>query len=220
MTVAIKFCGLSRPTDTLCAAGLGANYVGVVFAESPRRVTVETALAVRETLGDELDRPQLVGVFGGDDPERIVTAARMARLDVIQLHADPDAEAVHRIRQGFAGEVWAAVRVSNLLPENFAAISAAADAVLLDRLSADALGGSSRQFDWVRIANELRTRRGAARVVVGGGLTAENVSEAIRALSPDIVDVSSGVERAPGVKDQAKMRAFAEAVRASAVAQR
>jgi phosphoribosylanthranilate isomerase len=220
VTVAIKFCGVSQPTDALCASALGANYVGVVFAESPRRVTVETALAVRETLGAELDRPQLVGVFGGDDPERIVTTARSARLDVIQLHADPDAKGVRRIRQSFDGEVWAVVRVSDLLPENFDTISAAADAVLLDRLSADALGGSGRQFDWARIAKELRTRRRPARVAVGGGLTADNVSEAIRALSPDVVDVSSGVERSPGVKDQAKMRAFAEAVRASAVTQR
>jgi phosphoribosylanthranilate isomerase len=220
VTVAIKFCGLSHPTDAVCAAALRANYVGVVFAESPRQVTVEIALAVRETLGDELDRPQLVGVFGGDDPEKILTTARMARLDVIQLHGDPDAKDVSRIRGSFDGEVWAAVRVSERLPEDFEAISAAADAVLLDRLSADALGGSGRPFDWARIAEDLSTRRGAARVVVGGGLTPENVSEAIRALSPDIVDVSSGVERSPGVKDQAKMRAFAHAVRASAVAQR
>jgi phosphoribosylanthranilate isomerase len=220
VAVAIKFCGLSQPTDALCASALGADYVGVVFAESPRRVTVETALAVRETLGDGADRPHLVGVFGAGDPENIATTARVARLDVIQLHADPDAEDVRRIRQSFDGEVWAAVRVSDALPENFYAISAAADAVLLDRFSADALGGSGRRFDWARIASELRTRRGPARVVVGGGLTAENVSEAIRALSPDVVDVSSGVERAPGVKDQAKMRAFAEAVRASAVATR
>jgi len=220
VTVAIKFCGLSQPTDALCASALGAGYVGVVFAESPRRVTVETALAVRDALGDEPDRPQLVGVFGAGDPENIATTARVARLDVIQLHADPDAEDVRRIRQSFDGEVWAAVRVSYGLPENFYVISAAADAVLLDRFSADALGGSGRRFDWARIASELRKRRGPARVVVGGGLTTENVSDAIRTLSPDIVDVSSGVERAPGVKDQAKMRAFAEAVRASAVATR
>jgi phosphoribosylanthranilate isomerase len=218
VAVAIKFCGLSRPTDALCASALGADYVGVVFAESPRRVTVETALAVRETLGDGPDRPHLVGVFGGGDPETIATTGRTARLDVIQLHADPDAQDVRRVRQSFDGEVWAAVRVSDMLPENFDAISAAADAVLLDCFSTDALGGSGRRFDWARIATELRTRRRPARVVVGGGLTAENVSEAIRALSPDIVDVSSGVERAPGEKDQAKMRAFAEAVRTSAVA--
>ena len=189
-----------------------------MFAESPRRVTVETALAVHAALGDELHRPQLVGVFGADDPETILTTARAVRVDVIQLHADPEAKYVRRIRREFAGEVWAGVRVSHTLPENFAAILAAADAVVLDRLSTDVLGGSGRSFDWERIAQELRTKRGGGRVVLGGGLTPENVGDAIRVLSPDVVDVSSGVERSPGVKDPARMRAFAEAVRASAVA--
>ena len=210
MPVEVKFCGLTRDADTAVAASLGASYVGVIFAESPRRVDPRVATGV---LAPARGRAKAVGVFGKASLESIATVAADASLDVVQLHGDPSPGLVERVRPFFGGEVWAVIRIDGSdLPGESAALLSVADGVVLDTKVAGQLGGTGTSFDWSAVARTLDRRRVRARIVLAGGLTPENVAQAVRAIAPDIVDVSSGVESAPGVKDHARMRAFRDAV--------
>jgi phosphoribosylanthranilate isomerase len=211
VTVEIKFCGLTRAEDAEYAASLGAAYVGVIFAESPRRV--EPAAASRVIAGVR-GRASTVGVFGPATVETIATVASDVGLDVVQLHGDPSPGVVERVRPFFGGEIWAVVRIAGSeLPQDAAALLGVADAVVLDARIPGRLGGTGQAFDWDAIARTLDRRRVRARVVLAGGLNPENVVHAVRVVAPDVVDVSSGVESAPGIKDHARMRAFSDAVR-------
>ena len=135
-----------------------------------------------------------------------------AGLDVVQLHADPTAEAVAELRRRYDGLVWAVLRTSGTLASDRAAeLFAVADAVLLDAQVAGALGGTGHTLDWPALRAAVDRARGGGTLVLAGGLTPVNVAAAIAALAPDVVDVSSGVERSPGVKDHSRMRAFAQA---------
>jgi phosphoribosylanthranilate isomerase len=211
VAIEVKFCGLTRDADTTFAVSLGAAFVGVIFAESPRRLEPAAAMTV---LAPARGRARAVGVFGKTDVESVASVAADLALDVVQLHGDPSPGLVERVRPFFAGEVWAVIRVEGAeLPEGSAALLNVADAVVLDTKVTGQLGGSGKTFDWTAVARTLDQQRGRARIVLAGGLTAENVSQAVRAIAPDIVDVSSGVESAPGIKDHARMRAFRDAVR-------
>jgi phosphoribosylanthranilate isomerase len=209
--VEIKFCGLTRATDAEYATSLGADYVGVIFAESPRRVDPGAAAAV---LDGVRGRVRTVGVFGPATIETIAMIASELNLDIVQLHGDPSPDIVERMRPRFGGAVWAAVRIEgSTLPDNASGLLAVADAVVLDAKIAGQLGGTGRLFDWEAIAPTLERRGDRTRVVLAGGLSPENVARAVRIIAPDVVDVSSGVESAPGIKDHARMRAFRDAVR-------
>jgi len=209
--VDIKFCGLTRASDADYAASLGAAYVGVIFAGSPRRVTAAGAATV---VAPARGRARTVGVFGAASAAEVASIASDVGLDVVQLHGDPTPDLVERVRPVFAGEVWAVVRVAgDTLPDGGLALLSVADAVVLDAKIDGRLGGTGTSFDWDGVARSLDHHRGQSRVVLAGGLTPANVAQAIRVLAPDVVDVSSGVESAPGVKDHARMRAFSEAVR-------
>lgn len=209
MAVEIKFCGLTRPEDAAFAASLGATYVGVIFAGGPRNIDAERAAEVLAAAGAGVQR---VGVFGAVPAAEVAELARLAGLHVVQLHGDPNAEYVRRVRDESGARVWAVVRVSaGSLARSIAELDPAADAIVLDALVPGRLGGTGDSFDWQGAAAEGRPAR--ARLVVAGGLAAHNVGEAIRVLAPHVVDVSSGVESAPGIKDHERMRAFADAVR-------
>ena len=210
--VEVKFCGLTRAADALAAAELGAGYTGVIFAGGPRCLTLDQALHVLPAGVD----PKKVGVFGGKPPEEIARAAEILALDVVQLHADPDASAVEALRRLFGGRIWAAVRCAgDKLPDGVDGLFAAADAVLLDARVAGAMGGTGTALPWSALARAVERARGSAgRLVLAGGLTPENVGTAIRQMAPDVVDVSSGVEQSPGVKDHARMRQFVAAAHA------
>ena len=211
MPVEIKFCRMTRAADADYATSLGAAYVGVIFADSPRRLDPAASTAV---LAGVRGRASTVGVFGHAMVETIATAASDLGLDIVQLHGDPSPDIVDRIRSRFGGSVWAAVRIEGgVLPDNAAGLLAAADAVVLDAKVAGQLGGTGHAFDWDAIARTLERRRDRARVVLAGGLRPENVARAVLTIAPDVVDVSSGVESAPGIKDHARMRAFGDAVR-------
>lgn len=196
---------------------LGAAYVGMIFTRSPRQLQAAEA---RTLVAGTPIPPLRVGVFGSESVDWIVGVAREAELGVIQLHADPTPDHVRQIRAMFEGEVWAAVRVeSGELPGGLESLFEAADAVLLDARPGSAgnaaLGGTGTRFDWAAVAGAVRRARGAvagARLVLAGGLHSGNVAEAVRLLSPDVVDVSSGVERAPGIKDHDRMREFTMAL--------
>ena len=206
----IKFCGLTRVADVELAEDLGASYVGAVFAESPRRVTADHA----RLLFEGARRARRVGVFGDQSVNEIACAAVAARLDVVQLHCDPTPENASAVKAATGLETWAAIRIPNRLSENdLNSLISSADAVLFDTRVDSVLGGTGRVFDWGLLTNLLdRHRRDRMRIVLAGGLTPALVPGAIAAVRPDIVDVSSGVEAAPGVKDHDLMRAFAAAV--------
>jgi phosphoribosylanthranilate isomerase len=199
--VAIKFCGLTREEDVRRAAELGASYAGVIFAGGPRNRTTEQATALF-AYATSLRR---VGVIRCADHE-------LARE---RVRATPSDEEIARARETGA-EIWAVARIAGgVLHPEARRLFLLTDAVVLDTKAESGLGGTGRTFDWRGVAEELTTMTRRARLVVAGGLNPSNVAEAIRVLRPDVVDVSSGVESAPGVKDPDLMRRFVEAVRSA-----
>ena len=209
--VEIKFCGLTRRDDVRQAALLGARYLGVILTESPRQLDDPRA---RELLAPIPEPVKRVGVFGPETPERIAERAVAIGLHVVQLHGDPDAVTVARVRERWTGNVWAVQRLrGSEVPGSARELFAVADAVVLDAHSFDARGGTGIALPWKELRDRLPALRGGrARLVLAGGLTPENVGSAIDLLEPDVVDVSSGVESAPGIKDVQRMRAFRDAV--------
>jgi len=209
----VKFCGLTRAEDAREAMRLGAAYVGAIFAGGPRHVTPERA---REVFDAATGGPAAVGVFGADDVDAIAADAITAGVGVIQLHGDPRAADVRSMRKRFGGRVWAVARADgSMLPEWAEELFHEADAVLLDARVAGRLGGTGVKLEWGALADSVSSLRGRTPVVLAGGLNPENVAEAVRLIAPDVVDVSSGVESAPGIKDHAKMRAFFDAAQGS-----
>ena len=210
----IKFCGMTRPEDALQAVELGARYVGVVFAESPRQLTDDAARVVLERVPLNISR---VGVFGDVKPEQIAARAEKLGLDVVQLHGDPKPRTITRVRKNWQGRVWAVQRINGAdIPASASDLFDAADAIVLDSRVAGLLGGTGVALPWEELRDRIASiRTSRTRLVLAGGLTAENVGLAIRALKPDVVDVSSGVESSAGIKDHEKMRAFRDAVAAA-----
>jgi phosphoribosylanthranilate isomerase len=210
VTAEIKFCGLTRREDASFAVALGAQYVGAIFASGPRLLSAERAADVFTDVPRSVRR---VGVFANQREDAIARIARDAALDVIQLHGAFDVHRIEAVRRAFGGELWSVCRIAGSeLPANFADISAASDAVLLDAYVPGALGGTGVALPWMKLAAALNAVRGGARIVLAGGLRPENVADAIASLAPAVVDVSSGVESAPGIKDHERMRAFRDAV--------
>lgn len=204
----VKFCGLTRPEDAREGAALGAAYLGVVFAGGPRQLAAPAARAVLDGA-----RPaRRVGVFGLQSAGDIAAAAHSAALDVVQLHGASDAALIEALRRSFSGEIWRVVRLRGESPDDVLRDAGAlVDAVVIDARVDGTLGGSGVALDWERLAARLDRVGRPARLVLAGGLKPENVERAVGLVAPDVVDVSSGVEKAVGIKDHAKMRAFAVA---------
>jgi phosphoribosylanthranilate isomerase len=207
---AVKVCGLTRHEDAAAAARAGARYLGVVLAPGGKRTVAPGDGAV--IFGDL--PVQRVGVFVDATADALRRAAEAARLDVLQLHGDEPPELAAALRDaGFT--VWKALRprTGDELAAGIVHYSGAVDAILLDGWSAEARGGTGTAFPWREAAERLDELPAETMLVAAGGLRPENVAEAASILRPQVVDVSSGVERAPGVKDHAAIRAFVAAVR-------
>lgn len=207
----VKFCGLTRAIDAQVGGALGAAYLGVVFAGGPRQLDAASARLVLDGAGGDATARR-VGVFGAQTALEIAATAAAAALDVVQLHGASDAALVDAIRQRFDGEIWRVVRFP--VAASAATLRDAADgvdAVVVDALVDGALGGTGVAVDWERLAAALARDGRPARLVLAGGLRPENVARAVGLVAPDVVDVSSGVESSSGIKDHARMRAFAEA---------
>lgn len=201
---AVKICGLTRKADVELALELGAAYLGFNFAAgSPRRVAVETAAKIAPAGGRTARR---VGVFVDETADEIRRAIDAGSLDLLQFHRTVRAE---DFRYGIpvVGVVSVAGGGGAVRLPRFAK---RCHALLLDTLVAGRPGGTGRRFDWRRARNSARRLR--TPLWVAGGLSAENVGEAIRCLQPAAVDVASGVESSPGMKDRARLTAFFEAV--------
>ncbi len=207
----VKFCGLTSEIDATFAGVVGADYAGVIFAGGPRHLTPERAVGVLGATDPGVHR---VGVFGRDFREWIPRVVERVSLDVVQLHGDPTVADVRDARNLFDGIVWAAVRIAGSeVPPVAAELFGEADAVLVDAATGGRLGGTGTTVPWHAIAADLQRMRSGGMLILAGGLTASNVDEAIDKLDPDVVDVSSGIESAPGVKDHEQMTAFVHAVR-------
>lgn len=210
MTTRVKICGLSRPADVAACAAAGATYVGFVFFEkSPRHVTLDTAHALA------LDVPAGVAkvalTVNADDAALDALVERVP-LDLLQLHGSESPERVADIRARFGLPVMKAVGIAG--EGDLAALEDymhVADQILVDAKppkDADLPGGNGLAFDWRLIAG----RRWPVPWMLAGGLTPDNVAEAVRLTGANQVDVSSGVESAPGVKDADLIKRFCEAV--------
>ncbi|MFN2398335.1 MAG: hypothetical protein ABR543_06785 [Gemmatimonadaceae bacterium] len=229
----IKFCGLTREEDAKFARQCGARYAGVIFAAGPRAITPESAARVLDAMdsvaggrgrgrgrgrggGSDSDGIGRVGVFDVVSARLLGSVARKVSLDIVQLHGDPDPAAVAAARAEAGLPVWAVVRISGAeLPKGFSELAEAADAVVLDARVAGRLGGTGVALDWSALADTFRSVRRPERLVLAGGLTPTNVAAAIQALDPDVVDVSSGVESLPGIKDHVRMREFVHSVQSA-----
>lgn len=215
MGVEIKFCGLTRREDANHAVALGASYVGVIFAGGPRLVTPDRAAGVLRDVPATVRR---VGVFGDQDDAAIARAVETAALDVVQLHGGWDPERVRRLGLQLERDVWPVVRIEGALPPDWIADAFALGArTVVDTLVPGQLGGTGVALPWVELSGRLATARRRGSLVLAGGLNPDNVPVAIGALAPAVVDVSSGVESAPGIKDHGRMRAFRDAVAHSAI---
>jgi phosphoribosylanthranilate isomerase len=202
-----KICGLTRPEDAATAVAGGADLLGVVFAGGPRVVDVRTAGAIRAAAG----HVPVLGVFGEQPIEQILHIVRSAELDGAQLHGAYDRDNAARLRaEGLlvwrVGRIAATAEAAALLE-----LTDAADAVLVEPRVPQALGGTGVALD-LDLACRARDVLANATMVLAGGLTPESVAAAAALVRPDIVDVSSGVERLPGIKDPDKIARFLEAV--------
>jgi phosphoribosylanthranilate isomerase len=201
----VKVCGITRPEDARLAAEAGADAVGFVFwPQSPRCVDSICAREIGDALPAEMVR---VGVFVDASREDIIQIAEEARLDVLQLHGSEPPEDLPALPR----RTWKAIRVGpGFVAADALRYEGRAAGLLLDTRSAEAPGGTGRTFDWALAAD---VRRRASFLMLAGGLDPANVRAAIRAVRPDGVDVSSGVELEPGRKDPEKVRAFLRAAR-------
>ncbi len=203
---AVKVCGLTRPEDVRAAVTAGAALIGLVFAPSPRRVTLAQARACIAVLPPHIVR---VGVFVDADPAWVARTAVAAGLDRLQFNGAEDAAylaAFHR------GRIFKALRVAAGTPAPRRDPAPRAGALLVDAWAPGLAGGTGRVSDW---AYARALRRFGKPVGLSGGLTPANVGSAIRAADPDWVDVCSGVETRPGIKSAALLRAFLRAVRSA-----
>jgi phosphoribosylanthranilate isomerase len=201
----VKVCGITTAEDAQMAVRAGADALGFVFwSGSPRVVDAERVRAITADLPPFVLR---VGVFVDAGRDQLCRTADRAGLDLLQLHGSEPPEALLDLNR----RVIKALRVGpGFAPEQARRYQGRAAGLLLDTLTTDAPGGTGRPFDW-SLARAVRTAGGF--LMLAGGLNAGNVAAAIEAVGPDGVDVSSGVEASPGRKDEAKVRAFLEAVR-------
>lgn len=198
--VKIKICGITNHDDAKAAVEFGADALGFVFfKDSPRYISRRDAASITKTLPSFI---QAVGVFVDESPDKIEEFISAAGIDLIQLHGDEPPEMCR-----FSRRIIKAIRVKSL--ESLSALDKYREIVssfLLDTYSPDLLGGTGRLFNW-DIAIEAKQ---FGRVILAGGLTPENISDAIKYVRPYAVDVSSGVELKKGKKDHKKMRLFIE----------
>jgi phosphoribosylanthranilate isomerase len=196
----IKICGITRLEDALSAARFGADAVGFVFAESPRRLTPERARAIARELPDSLAK---VGVFVDSPPDEVLRIATYCDLDLVQLHGAEDAAYCATLGDRAIKALRVADRSDLLRARDYPC-----RAVLLDGYNGRG-GDDGPRVDW----RMLRVIKTGSPVIIAGGLDPDNVAGAVRETLPYGVDVSSGVERSPGVKDPVLMYKFIERAR-------
>lgn len=209
----VKICGITTPAAACSAAWAGADAIGLVFhAPSPRAVNVDVARAITQALPPFVAS---VGLFVNAAPAVVREVLAEVPLDLLQFHGDETPEYCASF-----GKPW--LKAIRVRPDTYipALLEAYRDArgILLDAWHQDVYGGSGRSFDWDLVSRQHPERAPAGPpLILAGGLTRDNVAQAIRTVQPWGVDVSSGVESAPGVKSDSLINAFMHAVHAGAM---
>jgi phosphoribosylanthranilate isomerase len=203
MSVKVKICGITSVADAQIAAEAGADMIGLMFYPgSPRQISLAQAVEISRSLPPFVQR---VGVFVNPEEAQVMEAIAACGLNLLQFHGDETSDFCTQ----FGLMSVKALRVQN--EESIAALANYhTDAFLLDAHSKSGLGGTGEKFNWDLA---VAAQKFGKPIFLAGGLTPENVAEAVRQVQPFAVDVSSGVESAPGKKDAAKVRAFIKSAR-------
>ena len=200
----IKICGITRTEDALAAAGHGADFLGFIFVPStPRYVEPERAAEIAAAVREQGNAPKFVGVFRDSSTDYIRSIAQLVGLDVVQLHGGESEDDIREL----GIPAVKTLRVRDALPETHDTPNAAW--LLFDTYDERRAGGTGRSFDWGLLTTYERSKP----FFLSGGLGPDNIAAAIALVRPDAVDVGSGVEESPGVKDHGKLRRLFERIR-------
>lgn len=198
----VKICGITNEDDALLAVAMGADAVGFIFAPSPRQVAPSQVYDITRRLPPEI---LTVGVFRDEHPNRVIDTVNRAGLKAAQLHGHESPAVVQEVRAGIRRVIKAVVAGSD---DARNAQTFGTDLVLVDAPSP----GGGKVFDW----SLVDFGSAGLNIILAGGLTPDNVADAVRVTDPWGVDVCSGVEKSPGKKDALKVKAFIERARAAA----
>ncbi len=206
----IKVCGVTLADDAARVAAAGVDFIGLNFWDKSKRYVAPERAPMLAAVARASGAAKLVGVFVDADVDEILAITGRVELDVIQLHGDEDAETCKRVSAAVYRPVWKAIAVKSARDlEHLEAWPV--EAVLLDAPT-PSRGGAGARFDHA-LAADARHKFPALKIVLAGGLDANNVGAAIAQVDPWVVDVASGVEAGPGIKDPAKLAAFVTAAR-------
>jgi phosphoribosylanthranilate isomerase len=214
----VKICATTNLCDGQASVAVGANALGFIFAPSTRRIEVGTAAEIIAALPAETEK---IGVLVNEMPERAAQIAEQVGLTGAQLHGDEPPVQLTNYRQMLGGrKLIKTLQARELLAEggdrilqSYLDVSGSLDAILLDSGVPSHRGGTGMPFDWQAALPLVQKIKAVLPVIIAGGLTPDNVGQAIRLFEPWGVDVVSGVERETGKKDEAKLRSFIAAVR-------
>lgn len=208
--VKVKVCGLTRHEDAVHAAEAGADYLGIIQVPSSPRFRSQ---AQARKILEGLEVPSVL-VVANEHPSETISAARLVGASVVQLHGSETPESAGAIRAAGPWEVWKALRVreTGQIHEDVLRFEGEVDGLLLDAWHPEKMGGTGMAFPWDAVAGIRSAFPGGLKLVAAGGLNPGNVEEAVGMLRPDIVDVSSGVEVGPGLKDRRLVEAFIQNV--------
>ncbi len=207
MPVQIKICGITRPLDAALAAKLGANYIGINFwPQSKRHVGLDQGCEIAEAARNSVPGVCIVGVFVNQDRAQIKRIAHAANLNYLQLHGDEPPT----FCSSFDTTVIKAIPLANQ-KDIGRLLQYPCETILVDTPSTG-YGGSGKTFDWSLATKAVATDK---KIFLAGGLTPQNVKAAVVTVRPFGVDVASGVESSPGIKDENRMRQLIAAVQAA-----
>ncbi len=214
MRVSVKICGLTNYHDAALAVNLGAEYLGFIFAESPRQVDENQVITIMHKLGEHNLRHRIkaVGVFVNEDEETIKGIVDAARIDMVQLHGDETVE----LTQNYNFPWYKALRFQSMdeVVIQLSRIRWGCQQILIDAVVPGMYGGTGKIVD-MDIAEYARDkiRQSGKKMLLAGGITPENVYELLTTVQPDGIDISSGVEEKKGKKSEEKMKKLFEEIK-------
>jgi len=200
----IKICGITNLEDALFCARLGADALGFIFASSPRKISLSKAQEIIKGLPPFISS---VGVFVNEKPAKIKETAQRCSLDYIQLHGEETADFCQSL---FPQKIIKSIRIKDRGSLNLLESFSRVKAFLLDTYVQGKAGGTGRTFNW-HLAKEAK--KAGLPIILSGGLSPENVREAIKLVQPVAVDASSSLESSPGKKDKAKVEFFIRTIK-------
>jgi phosphoribosylanthranilate isomerase len=218
MSIWIKICANTTLADAQLAVDAGADAVGFVFAPSPRQVTAEQVAAITPSLPDSVEK---IGVFVDTDFAEIAATIEACKLTGVQLHSKSSGELSKQLRDRFGPQlrILGVIHFGEDTAQELEAACANAniDGALIDSRIGDKVGGTGKTFDWQAARATVFADGQSIKLIAAGGMSPDNVTEAIATLRPWGVDVASGVESVPGRKDPEKVGAFVVNARSAAL---